>query len=100
MRNRIFPGGHVDVRVLGPGGKQIHATQEVNGEWRCDTYVYEEEGDCGPFFYFEQHSNSGDKLLFIPKDQLREHVVKLLPRLFTAEELRNLLAKTAAPGGA
>ena len=75
-----------------PGGKQIHATQNLSdGEgWKEDTYLYLRDNGA---FYFEQYANdghSGHTTLFITRNELKEYVTKLLPLLFTPEELKRL----------
>ena len=81
-----------------PGGKQIHATQKVSEGWKEDTYLYQEEDGL---FYFEQYANdghSGRDTLFLHKEELKEHVAKLLPILFTPEELQQLVhARDGSP---
>ena len=74
-----------------PGGKQVHATQHGNDEWKQDTYLYEE----GELFYFESYASNGQHEMFlIRRSELKEHVAKLVPLLFTPEELKQLLAPT------
>ena len=78
------------MNVESPGGKQIHATQETNGEWKKDTYLYQDEGG----FYFEQYmcdGHAGHETMFIMESELKEHVAKLIPLLFTPEELKKLM---------
>lgn len=82
-----------------PEGKLIHATQEVNGEWKRDTRLY--QWPDGTFF-FEQSECDGDagrNTLYFSESELKEHVAKLLPILFTPEELKKL-CEGSAPGGA
>ena len=74
-----------------PGGKQVHATQNVSGDWKEDTYLYQEDDS----FYFERYcSNHQHDILFLHKNELKEHVAKLVPLLFTAEQLKQVLAPT------
>ena len=83
----------MNIDVISPGGRQIHATQHGEGEWKNSTYLYEDdliyEGD-EVSFYFEQHRRSGRGRVHIRKGELKEHVAKLLPLLFTPEELKKL----------
>jgi len=69
------------VRSLGvaiPGGRQIHATQRVNGEWKQDTYLYRD----GNLFYFEQYDTNGAHILMLLSPQeMREFVEKVMPFL-------------------
>ena len=45
-----------------PGGKQVHATQNVGGDWKEDTYLYQEDDS----FYFERYcSNHQHDILFL-----------------------------------
>lgn len=71
-----------------PGGKQVHATRQGDGKCSVDTYLYQEDGP----FYFEKYSRWEHTILFLHRDELREHVAKLMPLLFTPEELKQMLA--------
>lgn len=72
--------------IENPGGRQIHATQHADGEWKDNTYLYQEGGA----FYFERFSGSDHTIFFIQRNELKEYVAKLLPILFTPEELKQL----------
>ena len=75
-----------------PGGKQIHATQETNEEWKKDTYLYQDEN----VFYFEQyHGGGGHQMMSVTESEMKEYVTKLLPILFTPEELKKLVEGSA-----
>jgi hypothetical protein len=88
-KQRPMSGGHVDIGALF-SGRQIWAT-ETGGEWNQQTYLYQDEG----IYWFEEYSPAGHNMFIIGKDELREYVVKLLPVLFTPEELKQLM--TPAP---
>ena len=80
----------MDINVIIPGGRQIHATQN-GGEWKIDTYLYEDNlGEGESDFYFEQYCPTDHQLIYIPRAELKEHITKLLPLLFTPEELKKL----------
>ena len=69
------------------GGKQVHATEHGSREQKRDTYLYKD--DRG--FRFEQYvGNQNHDMLQITSEESREHVAKLLPVLFTPEELKKL----------
>ena len=80
--------------IENPGGKQVHASQYVSGYGKRDTYLYQENGS----FYFEQYEkNRRQETLWLASEELKEHVVKLLPVLFTAEEMKKLLSGEGSP---
>ncbi len=81
--------------IENPGGRQIHASQHADGEWKEHTYLYQE----GESFYFERFSHWDHTILFIQRDELKEHVAKLLPVLFTPEEMKKLLSGEGLPPG-
>lgn len=80
--------------IESPGGRQIHATQHADGEWKEHTYLYQE----GEAFYFERFSHWEHLILFIQRDELKECVAKLLPLLFSPEELKKASGEESPPG--
>lgn len=79
--------------IENPGGTQIHATQHAAGESKEHTYLYQEAES----FYFERFSPRDHMILFIPRDELKEYVAKLLPVLFTPEQMKTLLSGKGSP---
>jgi len=83
-----------DISALLADGRQIHATE--NGtDWKQSTYLYEDDGKG--FFFFEHISPAGHFFVNINRDELKEYVAKLLPVLFTAEEMKKLLSGEGSP---
>lgn len=79
-----------------PSGKQVHVTEHVTRDWKRDTYLYKDNEE----FRFEQYvSNQHHEMLRIASKELREHVTKLLPVLFTPEELKTVLSGEGLPPG-
>jgi hypothetical protein len=76
------PGTQEDVF----NGRQIHAT-ETGGDWPEQTYLYQDED----VFWFEQYNPAGRRSTIHTKSDLKEHVTKLIPILFTPEELKQLV---------
>ena len=87
-------------RIESPGGKQIHATYSETdatdgSRWRTDTYLYRE--DNGQFYFEQYNRNQHQTTLWLASEELREYVVKLLPLLFTPEEVKKLLSGQGLP---
>ena len=68
-------------------GDLVHNT-DSGGDWWQQTYLHQD----GDIFTFTQYNPGGRSATIHNREELKEHVAKLIPILFTPEELKKLLA--------